>query len=359
MPGPRRSSVRAQSRRATAFAPGRVNLIGEHTDYNDGLALPFAIERGVTVAAETSGGPEIEVHSRLLGEHDRFAAIAPAPVTGWRAFARGVVGELAAAGVTVTGCRLEIVSDLPAGAGLSSSAALSAALALALFALAGEPTPDRIALARLCSRVENDWVGAPTGLLDQLASLCGRAGAALRIDFRTLALDPVKLALDGWTLAVLDSGAPRALTTSGYEDRHRECREARTALGLSSLRDATARDLQRLPGPLGRRVGHVVEENDRVERMVRALRSADMVAVGRLLDASHASLRDLYECSAPAVERTVSVARSAGAAGARMIGGGFGGCVLALFAPDVPLPPGAFAVAPGGAARVRAPAPDA
>jgi len=345
--------VAAESRRVTAFAPGRVNLIGEHTDYNDGLALPFAIERGVTVIAETSGGNEIEVLSELLGDRDRFAPIAPPPVTGWRAFARGVVGELAALGVAVPPCRVEIASNLPAGAGLSSSAALTAALALALLALAGEAEPDRIALARLCSRVENDWVGAQTGLLDQLVSLCGCEGAALRIDFRTpLALDPVPLTLDGWTLAVRDSGPPRALAASGYNARRRECREARTALGLSSLRDATADDPGRLPGPLGRRVRHVIEENDRVDRVVSALRTGDLPAVARLLDASHTSLRDLFECSTPPVERTVAALRSAGAAGARMMGGGFGGSVLALLPPDLAPPPEAFGVAPGAAASV-------
>ncbi len=348
--------VTAESRRVIAFAPGRVNLIGEHTDYNDGLALPFAIERGITVTAERSGGEEVEVLSALRGERDRFAPIAPPAVTGWRAFARGVVGELAAVGVTTPPCRLEIASELRAGSGLSSSAALSVALALALLALAGEREPDRIGLARLCSRVENHWVGAQTGLLDQLASLYGQAGAALRIDFRALALEPVLLALEGWTLALLDSGASRALAASGYNARRRECREACAALGLSSLRDATAADLERLSGPHERRARHVVEENDRVERMVGALRSGDLPAAGRLLDASHASLLELYECSSPTVEQTVSALRSAGAAGARMMGGGFGGSVLALFPPDVPPPPGALAVAPGAAARV-APAP--
>jgi len=349
--------VTAESRRVTAFAPGRVNLIGEHTDYNDGLALPFAIERGITVTAERSGGEEVEVLSELRGERDRFAPIAPPAVTGWRAFARGVVGELAAVGVTTPPCRLEIASELRAGAGLSSSAALSVALALALLALAGERErePDRIGLARLCSRVENHWVGAQTGLLDQLASLYGQVGAALRIDFRTLALEPVPLALEGWTLALLDSDASRVLAASGYNARRRECREACAALGLCSLRDATTEDLERLSGPHERRARHVIEENDRVERMVGALRSGDLPAAGRLLDASHASLLELYECSSPAVEQTVSALRSAGAAGARMMGGGFGGSVLALFPPDVPPPPGALAVAPGAGARVAPP----
>jgi len=347
--------VGAESRRVTAFAPGRVNLIGEHTDYNDGLALPFAIERGVTVTAETSGVEQVEVLSELLGERDRFAPIAPPPVTGWRAFARGVVGELPALGVAVPGCRIEIASDLPAGVGVSSSAALSVGLGLALLALAGESGLDRIALARLCSRVENDWVGAQTGLLDQLASLLASPGCALRIDFSTLSVDRVPLVLDGWTLAVLDSGAPRALAASGYGARRRECRAACAALGLSSLRDATAEDAERLPGPLGRRVAHVIGENARVERVIAALGTGDLLTVARLLDASHASLRELYECSASPVERTVAALRSAGAEGARMMGGGFGGSVLALFPPGVAPPPEAFLVAPGAAAGLGEP----
>ncbi len=344
----------ADSRRVTAFAPGRVNLIGEHTDYNDGLALPFAIERGITVTAETSGDEEIDVLSELLGERDRFPSTAPSPGTGWRAFARGVVGELLALGVALPGCRVRISNDLPAGAGLSSSAALTAALTLALLALAGEPELERIALARLCSRVENDWLGAQTGLLDQLASLFALPGCALRIDFATLTVEPVPLAVEGWTLAVADSGAPRALAASGYNDRRRECREAQAALGLSSLREATAEDPERLPGPLARRVRHVIEENHRVDRTVAALRAGDLAAVARLLDDSHASLRELYECSVPPVERTMAALRSAGAAGARMMGGGFGGSVLALFPPGAPPPPPpeALAVAPGAAASV-------
>ena len=228
--------------RVRARGPGRVNLIGEHTDYNDGLALPFAIERGVTVTAEPLGGGEVEVRALDLGEQDAFPLAAPERASGWRAFGRGMVAELGAAGFALRPARLTVEGDLEQGAGLSSSAALEAALALALLAVAGEEAPaDRRELARICSRVENDWVGAETGLLDQLAALCGEPGHAVRIDFATLAIDPVPLDLGGWTLVTLDSGAAHSHAESGYNDRRRECREAAAALGVASLREAAER----------------------------------------------------------------------------------------------------------------------
>jgi galactokinase len=334
-----------------AFGPGRVNLIGEHTDYNAGLALPFAIDRGVTVTAEPAGGDRVEAHALDLGESDAFPLAAPPRADGWRAFVRGAVAELTAAGHALRPCRLEIESDLERGAGLSSSAALETALCLALLAVAGEDEGDRVELAKLCSRIENDWVGAETGLLDQLASLCGETGHALRIDFATLAIEPVPLDLRGWTLATLDSGATHTHAGSGYNERRRECRAACQALGVDTLREAG--DVDALPEPLRSRARHVVGENARVDAMVAALRAGDLDEAGRLLDAGHASLRDDYAASVPEVERTVERLKDAGAAGARMVGGGFGGAVLALFAPGVPVPAGALAVAPGpGAGRL-------
>ena len=322
-----------------------MNLIGEHTDYNAGLSLPFAIERGVTVTAEPLTGDRIE--ALALGERDEFPVSAPEPATGWRAFVRGTVAELQAAGHEVRPARLTIESDLEQGAGLSSSAALETALCLALL---GEEPSDRIALAKLCSRVENDWVGAETGLLDQLASLCSRPGHAVRIDFATLELDPVPLDLQGWSLVTLGSGARHSHAGSGYNDRRRETREACKLLGVATLREAT--DVEGLPEPLRSRARHVTSENRRVDAMVAALRAGDLEAVGRLLDAGHASLRDDYAASVPEVERTVERLKAAGAAGARMVGGGFGGAVLALLPPDVAVPAGALAVAPGAPAAL-------
>jgi galactokinase len=328
-----------------AYAPGRVNLIGEHTDYNGGLSLPFAIAEGVTVTAAPRGDGEVVARALDLGEEDRFAAEAPPRgVAGWRAFVRGAVAEL---GDGRAGLELEITGTVPRGAGLASSGALGVALALAL-----APDGDRLELARACSRVENDWVGARSGLLDQLASLLGEAGHALRIDFSTLETEPVELELGAWRLVTVDSGERRELGASGYNERRRECAAAAMRLGVPSLRNADVRNAAALGEPLARRVRHVLEENARVEQAVAALARGDLPALGGLLDASHASLRDLYDASTPAVERTVGALREAGAAGARMVGGGFGGHVLALLAPDVATPAGALEVAPCAGARV-------
>jgi galactokinase len=335
-----------------AFAPGRVNLIGEHTDYNDGLCLPFAIERGVTVTAEELPRDGFEARAADLGEDDAFERGERDPGDGWRPFVRGVAAELEAAGHRVPAARLEIEGDLPRGAGLSSSAALEVALALALLALGGESEPDRIELAKLCSRVENDWAGAQTGLLDQLASLLGAEGHAVRIDCRTLDTRQVPLELGDWRLVVLDSGAEHSHAASGYNERRAECRRACEELGIESLRDAAPEDAERLGAPLDRRVRHVLSENERVEAAVAALEAGELERLGELLDASHASLRDDYEVSVPEVEQAVSACKRAGASGARIVGGGFGGSVLALFGPAAEPPAGAQPVSPGRAARV-------
>jgi galactokinase len=329
-----------------------VNLIGEHTDYNGGLALPFAIDRGVTATAERLEGDRVEVIAEDVGETDAFPLADPGGADGWRAFGRGVVAELRAAGVEVAPARVSFSGDVPQGSGLSSSAALEAALCLALIGLSGAEEPDRVELARLCSRVENEWVGAETGLLDQLASLLGEEGHALRIDFTTLALERVPLDLQGWQLVTADSGAAHSHAGSGYNERRAECRRAAETLGVEHLSAAEPEAAERLPEPLSRRARHVLSENARVDATVAALRAGDLEAVGRQLDASHASLRDDYDSSVPEVETTVDRLKAAGAAGARMMGGGFGGAVLALLPPGTGLPPGATAVAPGPPARI-------
>jgi galactokinase len=338
--------------RCVAFAPGRVNLIGEHTDYNGGLSLPFAVREGVTVTATRIPGDEMEAHALDLGEQDRFARAQPVRVAGWRAFVRGAVAELVAAGHVVPTARLEITGTLPRGAGLSSSAALEVALCLALLGLGGEPDPERVGLAKLCSRIEREWLGAQTGLLDQLASLLCERGHALRIDFRSLEVVGVPLELDGWTLVTADSGETHSIAESGYNARRAECAAAARQLGVATLRDADAHAAAGLPSPLDGRARHVIEENARVEATVQALSAGDLRAVGRLLDASHASLRDLYEVSTPAVERVVARLKAAGAAGARMIGGGFGGTILALLPPGVAVPDAARPARAGAGARI-------
>jgi galactokinase len=342
--------------RVTAFGPGRVNLIGEHTDYNGGLSLPFAIDEGVMVTATAIGGDRVEAIAYDIddGEQDAFALERPPRdgADGWRAFVRGVVAELGAAGHALVPARLEIAGTLAQGSGLSSSAALEVALALALLGLAGETEPDRLVLARLCSTVENDWVGAQTGLLDQTASLLSTDGHALRIDFATMETTSVPLQLGGWRLATVDSGETHSLSTGSYNERRAECDDAARRLGVATLTEATTEQAASLPDLLRRRTEHVLGENVRVDETVGALHAHDLVAVGRLLDLSHASLRDRYDASTDAVERTVARCKDAGAAGARMVGGGFGGHVLALFPPDAPLPDDAYEVAPGPGARL-------
>jgi galactokinase len=338
--------------RVQAFAPGRVNLIGEHTDYNEGLALPFAIAQGVTVSARGTDNGRITTIASDLDSKDSFSVRRPRRARGWRAFVRGVAGELQRHGVPLRPATLEIHGDIPRGAGLSSSAALEVALCLALLALAGRSDEDRLELARLCSRVENEWVGARTGLLDQLASLYGEQDHAVRIDFRSLEVTQTTLELGGAKLVTLDSGERHSHSKSGYNKRHAECAEASKRLGLESLRDATLEMADELPAPLSGRVRHVVSENLRVEQAVEAVAHGDVRKLGQLLDASHASLRDDFEVSTPAVERTVERLREGGALGARIVGGGFGGAVLGLFPADVPAPAGAIAVRPGQGARV-------
>jgi galactokinase len=358
----RHSTIRLEhggrgTRRVQAFAPGRVNLIGEHTDYNDGLCLPFAVKRGITVRAEPlAADGRIEARALDLGEEDSFTlgqegGPSGAP-PGWRRFVRGAAAELRTAGLELQPCRLEFSGDLEAEAGLSSSAALSISLCLALCAVSESEAPEPLALARLCSRIENEWCGAETGLLDQLASLCGEEHHAVRIDMLGPRLRQVPLALGEHVLATLDSGASRSLAGSGYNERRRECRAACERLGVESLRQADPASAAALPDPLDRRVRHVLSENARVDAAVDALEAGDIGELGQLLDASHASLRDDYEVSVPEVERTVERCRRAGALGARIMGGGFGGSVLALFGRGSGPPEGAITVDAGPAARL-------
>ena len=324
-------------------APGRVNLIGEHTDYNDGLVLPFALPLGVSVAAARRDDGVIEVRSR------QAATPVTAPVDGgpvvaegwpadraWAAYPVGVARVLREHGTG--GASLLIDSDLPQGAGLSSSAALECATALALCDLHGVEI-DRPALARLAQRAENEQVGVPCGLMDQAASLLCTEGRALMLDCRTglSSQVPFAPAESGLTLLVVDTRAAHALAGGEYARRRAECERAASLLGVDALRDVTdlAGALQKLPDPvLRRRVQHVVTENHRVEATVGLLRAGAVAELGAMLNASHLSLRDQYEVSWPEADRAVNAALRAGARGGRMIGGGFGGSVIVLTAAD-------------------------
>lgn len=347
------------AKQVTAFAPGRVNLIGEHTDYNRGLALPFAISEGVTVTAQPGRPGMIDIVAVDLDGRDTFSLDSPQRVRGWRAFARGAVAELQAGGARLTGARLRIHGTVPRGSGLSSSAALEVALCLALLGIANAEVPDALTLAKLCSRVENDWVGAQTGLLDQISSLLGERDRALEIDFDSLDVTPVPLPLGDYTLVTLSSGERHANAggedgaQGGYNQRRAECAQACAELGIGSLREASLEDADRLPEPLAARVRHIVSENDRVRATVAALATGDLAQVGEQLNASHVSLRDDFAISTPAVEAAVDRLRGAGAIGARIIGGGFGGHVLGLLPPGAVAPAGATVVTPGpGAHRI-------
>jgi len=318
------------------FAPGRVNLIGEHTDYNGGFVLPFALGTGVAVAAGRQGD-EITVWSRQRGGTLVSApgsGLVPGSVSGWAAYPLGMAWALAAAGHRPAGTAIAIDSDLPIGAGLSSSAALECAVGLALADL-HDLAVTRPELVAAASRAENEFAGAPTGIMDQSAALLCQAGHALLLDCRSGATEEVRLdpGADGLALAVIDTGTRHALNDGRYAARRRSCEEAARALGVPSLRDLTGRPeaVAGLADPeLRRRARHVVTENRRVLAAAGLLRRGDLAAVGSLLTASHASLRDDFEVSWPQADAAVGAALAAGAAGARMTGGGFGGSVIAL-----------------------------
>ncbi|MGC4777272.1 galactokinase [Micromonospora chalcea] len=320
-------------------APGRVNLIGEHTDYNDGFVLPFALPLRTVVAAAPAPDGRWTVWSELDDEPVEFGAAEadePGGVDGWAAYVAGVVWALRAAGHDVPGARLAVASDVPVGSGLSSSAAIESAVLAALVGLGGLDLPAQ-AWPRLAQRAENDYVGAPTGIMDQSAVIRGRAGHALFLDCRTEEVEQIPFDLDAAGLAVLviDSRAPHRHADGEYAARRRSCERAAATLGVTALRDVDVADLDAALARLDddetrRRVRHVVTENQRVLDTVALLRAGRVRDTGPLLTASHASMRDDFEITVPEIDTAVEAALSAGAYGARMTGGGFGGCVLAL-----------------------------
>jgi galactokinase len=316
-------------------APGRVNLIGEHTDYNDGYVMPFALAQRVLIAAAPRDDGTWSVTSLNNDSTKIFSAADLQPgMAGWQAYVAGVVWALQDAGHRIAGADLVLMSDVPEGAGLSSSAALECAT---LTALADLNNLDIAGLerAKLARRSENVFVGAPTGLMDQAASTLCTQGNALFFDCRTHAAEQVLFDTSsaGLEILVLDTKTPHALVDSEYAARRASCEEAAQLLGVPALRDVSDLDaaLAQLPDPaMKRRVRHVVTENARVLEAVNVLRAGRISDLAPLLDASHDSMRDDFEITVPQVDLAVETARTSGALGARMTGGGFGGCIIAL-----------------------------
>jgi len=332
-------AFRAQTGRQPAgvwAAPGRVNVIGEHTDYNDGYVMPFALAQRVLIAAAPRNDHGTWTVTSLNNRSTKIfrdADLQPG-MTGWQAYVAGVVWALKEAGHRIDGADLVLTSDVPKGAGLSSSAALECAVLIALADLNELEIPG-LGRAKLARRAENAFVGAPTGLMDQAASTLCTAGHALFFDCRTDAAEQVLLDTrsSGLEILVLDTKTPHALVDSEYAARRTSCEEAARLLGVAALRDVTDLDaaLAQLSDPvMRRRVRHVVTENARVLEAVAILRAGRIADLAPLLDASHESMRDDFEITVPQVDLAVDVARASGALGARMTGGGFGGCIIAL-----------------------------
>ncbi len=319
-------------------APGRVNLIGEHTDYNLGFVLPIALDLECRTAAAAGSDGVLRVWGDNVGQARAWPVetIGQAqPAGDWSDYVMGVARELVRAGYAVPATNLAIHSTVPVGAGLSSSAALEASVALAL--LDGRPI-ERVELARLCRRAENDFVGMPCGIMDQFVSVFGQANAAIRIDCRTLEHEAVPLPA-GVAIVAVNTMVKHELGQSAYRQRVAECAEAARTLGVGSLREAASRDVEaaadRLAPHVLRRARHITGENERVGAFVEASRRSDLEEMGRLFVASHRSLQHDYEVSCEELDFLVDAALAiAGVYGARMTGGGFGGCTVNLVRPE-------------------------
>jgi galactokinase len=315
-------------------APGRVNLIGEHTDYNDGFVMPMAIDRAVWIALEPTDEPGVDAYSL---DYDRQAAFRFDKLErgrhDWIEYVKGVAWALGETQFPLQGWRGVIAGDVPVGAGLSSSAALETAVAQAFVALAGREL-DLDEMARLCQRAENAWVGVNCGIMDQLISAAGREGHALLVDCRSLGLTYVPLPPET-LVVVLDTATRRGLEGSAYNERRAQCEEAARFFGVTHLRDVTLEQFNARQGELSelprRRARHVITENARAERGARTMARGDAKAFGELMNQCHDSLRDDFEVSSTELNTMVEIARKQpGCHGARMTGAGFGGCAAAL-----------------------------
>jgi galactokinase len=312
-----------------AAAPGRVNLIGEHTDYSGGFVFPVAIDRYCMVAFARNDEGILRGRSLEMEEERSISLEDLSPSGSWLDYAAGVVRVYREAGVEISGMDFVVGGDLPIGAGLSSSAAFELAVARAVAEISSTPW-DPAAAARLAQRAENEFVGVPCGIMDQMACALSREGCAMLLDCRSLRYESVPIG-GALLVVVMDTGTRRALASSAYEDRRRSCEEAASLLGVPALRDASREMISRLTGTIRRRALHVVEENARTLEMAAALRRGEEVTIGALMRGSHESLRDLFEVSSPALDAMVeSACRHPGAVGARMTGGGFGGSAVAL-----------------------------
>ena len=320
-------------------APGRVNLMGEHTDYNDGFVLPIAIEREVVAVFAAREDRTVRFHSTHEAATESVDLDEqPKPVGAWRDYPVGVAVELLAAGVELRGADILLDSTVPVGGGLSSSAALEVATALALMAAAGTPRAiDGPQLARLCQRAENEFVGAPCGVMDQSIAVMGAEGMAMFMDCRSGEVRHVPFNDPAVALLVIDTQVKHDIGEGGYPLRRKQCAQAIEALGVASLREVTPQRLTRLEASgrlddvLMPRVRHVVSEIERTDEAVEALDNGNYERFGQLMYASHESLRDDYEVSCEELDAIVESARGcAGVCGARMTGGGFGGCAIVL-----------------------------
>jgi galactokinase len=314
-------------------APGRVNLIGEHTDYNDGFTLPMALPFDTVVALSSIGDPQtspVAVASEGFGTVVIEPSAGPHEVDGWAIHIAGVTALLGEQGIASYGWRAAIATDIPTGASLSSSAALEVAVITALLARTGT-TWEPIDVARIGQRVENEVVGLPSGIMDQFISAGAIAGHAGLMDCRALSLSPAPLP-PGVAIAIMDTGTRRVLAEAAYGDRRAACERAAVELGVPALRDASLRQVATISDPVDRRrAHHVVAENQRTLDAVAAMAGGDVTELGRLMSESHASLRDDFEVSGPGLDAIVEVAMaSPGCLGARMTGGGFAGCAVAL-----------------------------
>ena len=336
--------TRSAPQQVVAHAPGRANVLGEHTDHQRGLVLPFALARGITVTGVRTSARGVEVLALDIGAEDRFPLdeVPGAPPGDWRSYVRGTLAEMERSAGPLPGMRLTVTGDLPMGAGLSSSAALGSAVALAALALAGEEEMERFLLAAVLRRVEWEWAGVRTGLMDQLAVLASREGHALLADMATL--DTRDVPIGAARFAGRDTGR-RDLADGRYQQRIEECAEAARRLGLRDLHAAAITDADGLPQRLAGRVRHVVTENARVQAGATALEHGDLRGLGALMDESHRSLRDDFGVSTPRIEAARDEAHRAGALGARIMGGGFGGTVISLW--DRPPPHGWTPLDPG------------